>query len=68
MDICVRVEKVNNFFFFKMKVYNKTVIDWILGQQQFCLILELICCPLPAVYSPVMETSLILMNTFPSRY
>ena len=23
-----------------MKVYNKTVIDWLLGQQQFCLILE----------------------------
>ena len=31
-----------------MKVYNKTVIDWLLGQQQFCLTLEQICCPQPA--------------------
>ena len=31
------VEKVNIFL---MKVYNKTVIDWIPGQQQFCLTLE----------------------------
>ena len=26
-----------------MKVYNKIVIDWLLGQQQFCLTLERIC-------------------------
>ena len=31
-----------------MPVYNKTVIDWLLGQQQFCLTLERICCPQPA--------------------
>ena len=41
------VEKVNNFFL-NMMVYNKTVIDWLLGQQQFCLTLERICCPQPA--------------------
>ena len=35
-------------FFEKMKVYNKTVIDWLLGQQQFCLTLERICCSQPA--------------------
>ena len=28
-----------------MKVYNKTIIDWLLEQTQFCSILELICCP-----------------------
>ena len=27
-----------------MKVYNKPVIEWLLGQQQFCLTLERICC------------------------
>ena len=26
-------------------MYNKTVINWLLGQQQFCLTLEQICCP-----------------------
>ena len=41
----IGVEKV---IFFKMKVYSKTVIDWLLGQQQFCLTLERICCPKPA--------------------
>ena len=34
-------------FFFKMKVYNKTVIDRLLGHQQFCLTLEWICCGNP---------------------
>ena len=36
------VEKVNIFL---MKVYNKTVIDWIPGQQQFCLTRERIYSP-----------------------
>ena len=31
-----------------MKVYNKTVIEWLLGQQQFCLTLERISCLQPA--------------------
>ena len=31
-----------------MKVYNKTIMDWLLGQQQFCLILERNRCPQPA--------------------
>ena len=31
-----------------MKVHNKTVIDWLFEQQQFCLTLERICCPQPA--------------------
>ena len=31
----------------KMKVYNKTVIDWLLRQQQFCLTRKRICCPMP---------------------
>ena len=34
--------------FDKMKVYNKTVIDWLLEQQQFCLTLQRIFCPQPA--------------------
>ena len=34
-------------FFEKMKVYNKTVIDRLLGHQQFCLTLEWICCGKP---------------------
>ena len=34
----------------KMMVYNKTVIDWLLGQQQFCLTLERICCAQPAAW------------------
>ena len=34
--------------FEKMKVYNKTVIDWLLGQQQVFLTLEQICCHQPA--------------------
>ena len=35
-------------FFSKMKMYNKSVIDWLLGQQQFCLTFERIRCPQPA--------------------
>ena len=28
-------------------VYNKTVVDWLLGQRQLCLTLERTCCPKP---------------------
>ena len=37
------------FFRKKIKVYNITVIDWLLGKQQVCLTLERICCSQPAV-------------------
>ena len=30
-----------------MMVYNKTVVDWLLGQRQLCLTLERTCCPKP---------------------
>ena len=44
MDMWVhRKRELENFE--KMKEYNKTVIDWLLWQQQFCLTLERICCP-----------------------
>ena len=42
------MERVNKKILKKMKVYNKTVIDWLLGQQQFCLTDKGICCPQPA--------------------
>ena len=32
-------------------MYNKTVIDWLLGQQNFCLTPEGICCPKPKSFS-----------------
>ena len=36
-------EKSEKNFFEKMKVYSKAVIDWLLGQQQYCLTLKYIC-------------------------
>ena len=42
------VERVNKKILKKMKMYNKTVINRLLGLQQFCLTLERICCPQPA--------------------
>ena len=42
-NIDMWVERVNKKFFEKMKVYSKAVIDWLLGQQQYCLTLKYIC-------------------------
>ena len=38
--------------FRKIKVYNKSVIDWFLGQQQFSMPLERICCPTTRATDP----------------
>ena len=46
MNICEWKKWI--IFFFKMKVHNKSFIDWVRGQQQFCLPLDRICCPQPA--------------------
>lgn len=35
----------------KLNVYNKTVQNWLLGQQNFCLTPEGICCPKPTPFS-----------------
>ena len=53
-----------------MKVYNKTVIDWLLGQQQFCLTLERICCPHPADSGnrSVLASNKIAVVLEPSQY
>ena len=49
------VSRIDNFE--KMKVYNKSVIDWFLGQQQYCLTLERICCSNP------VNNCILLINT-----
>ena len=48
-----------------MKVYNKTVIDWLLGQQQFCLTLEPICCPQSVVTGPSSGQTKLLLSSNP---
>ena len=54
----------------KMKVYNKTVIYWVLGQPQFCLTLERICWSQPAASGnrSVLGSNKIAVVLEPSQY
>ena len=57
------METENKKIWKKMKVYSKTVIDWLLGQQQYCLTREQNCCQTKLLLSSDPVNDCIILHS-----